>query len=254
MGLGHLRLRHGAVPLVPRNCGSGSRHFFLDLGVHLTLTSEWEHYRWAPISTVSRASGLIDDDGYLWRDVASLRSNLVPQAAEMELRAQIIRACAAGINPSHIDAHMAAAMVPELLELHVRLGHEYGAVPVLPRRISFAPDPESYSAIVAGLERDGLPIIDHIRGTLPVAAEAVERLPQADRRAASRGHPLRLALHRSGRCRGNHPAARALADQRVRPLRLRCRGRLAPRSGSPRSATARSSASGSRPPRISYRG
>jgi hypothetical protein len=69
---------------------------------------------------------------------------------------------------------MAAAMLPELLELHVRLGYEYGVVPVLPRRIRFAPDPQAYGETVARLERDGLPVIDHIRGTLPVAAEAVE--------------------------------------------------------------------------------
>jgi len=54
----------------------------LDLGVHLTLTSEWRHYRWRPISTTSRASGLIDGEGYFWRDVASLRAHLVPEAAE----------------------------------------------------------------------------------------------------------------------------------------------------------------------------
>jgi chitin disaccharide deacetylase len=146
----------------------------LDLGIHLTLTSEWEHYRWAPLSTVSRASGLIDDDGYFWRDVASLRRHLVPEAAETELRTQIERARSAGMNPTHIDAHMAAAMLPELLDAHVRLGHEYGLVPVLPRTIRFAPDAKSYDATVAGLERDGLPVVDHIRGTLPVAARAVE--------------------------------------------------------------------------------
>ncbi len=69
----------------------------LDLGVHLTLTSEWEHYGWVPISTVSRASGLIDDDGFFWRDVASLRRHLVPEAADAELRAD--RAGAVGRNP-----------------------------------------------------------------------------------------------------------------------------------------------------------
>jgi predicted glycoside hydrolase/deacetylase ChbG (UPF0249 family) len=146
----------------------------LDLGVHLTLTSEWADYRWRPISTVSHASGLLDEDGYFWRDVASLRKHLVPEAAEAELRAQIERARSAGINPTHIDAHMAAAMLPELLDLHVRLGDDYGLVPVLPRIIRFAPDGESYAATVAKLDADGRPVIDYIRGTLPVAAEAVE--------------------------------------------------------------------------------
>jgi predicted glycoside hydrolase/deacetylase ChbG (UPF0249 family) len=143
----------------------------LDLGVHLTLTSEWRHYRWRPISIASRASGLIDDDGYFRRDVASLKAHLVPEAAEAELRAQIETAIAAGIAATHIDAHMAAAMLPELLDLHVRLGLEYGLVPVLPRGIRWAPDPESYAMALARLDAMGLPVIDHFRGTLPVQAD-----------------------------------------------------------------------------------
>ncbi len=139
--------------------------------MHLTLTSEWRHYRWRPLSTVSRASGLIDDEGYFWRDVVSLRANLVPEAAEAELRAQIELAIAAGIAPTHIDAHMAAAMLPELLDLHVRLGLEYGVVPVLPRGIGWAPEKESYAAVLARLDAMGLPVIDHFRGTLPVEAD-----------------------------------------------------------------------------------
>src|SRR5437764_1652443 len=107
----------------------------LDLGVHLTLTSEWPHYRWRPLSTTSRASGLVDDEGYFWRDVASLRAHLVPDAAEAELRAQIDLAIAAGLKPTHIDAHMAAAMLLELIDLHVRLSFDYGLVPVFPRLI-----------------------------------------------------------------------------------------------------------------------
>jgi predicted glycoside hydrolase/deacetylase ChbG (UPF0249 family) len=142
----------------------------LDLGVHLTLTSEWRHYRWRPLSTTSRASGLIDDEGYFWRDVASLRARLVPEAAEAELRAQIEAALAAGLDPTHIDAHMAAAMLPELLDAHIRLGIEYGLAPVLPRAIKWAPDGAAYAAALARLDSACLPVIDHFRGTLPVAA------------------------------------------------------------------------------------
>ena len=107
----------------------------LDLGEHLTLTSEWRHYRCSPLSTTSSTSGLIDGDGYLWRDVASLRRHLVPEAAEAELRAQIERCLAAGMTPTHLDAHMGAAMLAELLPAHVALAREYGLFPVLPRSI-----------------------------------------------------------------------------------------------------------------------
>jgi predicted glycoside hydrolase/deacetylase ChbG (UPF0249 family) len=140
----------------------------LDLGVHLTLTSEWRHYRWAPLSTTSRASGLIDADGYMWRDVASLRRHLVPEAAEAELRTQIERCLAAGMRPTHIDAHMGAAMLAELLPTHLSLARQYGLFPVLPRSITWAPDRDAYRATVAALDAAGLPVIDHCRGTLPI--------------------------------------------------------------------------------------
>ena len=143
----------------------------LDIGVHLTLTSEWDSCRWAPISTVSPASGLVDADGYFWRDLESVRRNLVPEAAEAELRAQIERAFSSGIRPTHIDAHMAVAMLPALLEAHVRLGHEYGLFPVLPRSITWAPDLKAYRSAIDGLDGEGEPVVDHCRGTLAVEPE-----------------------------------------------------------------------------------
>lgn len=146
----------------------------LDLGVHLTLTSEWPHFRWAPLSTASRASGLVDDDGYLPRDVAGLRRRLVPEAAEAELRAQIERCLAAGMSPTHIDAHMGAAMLAELLPAHVRLGREYGLFPVLPRSIGWPPDIDAYRAVVAELDAAGLPVVDHCRGTLALPETELE--------------------------------------------------------------------------------
>ena len=144
-----------------------------DLGVHLTLTSEWAHHRWAPLSTRSPASGLVDGDGYFWRTVDDVARHLVPEAAEAELRAQIERALQAGLSPTHLDAHMAAAMLPALLPAHVRLGEEYGLWPVLPRSIRWAPGPDAYATAVAALDAVGRPVADHCRGTLPVEAGAL---------------------------------------------------------------------------------
>ncbi|MBV9735616.1 MAG: polysaccharide deacetylase family protein [Acidisphaera sp.] len=164
--------------MVPAPCFTGiaaaAEDPALDIGVHLTLTSEWPHCRWRPLSTARAASGLIDADGYFWRDVDALARHVVPEAAEAELRTQIERAIAAGIRPTHIDAHMAAAMLPALLDVHVRLAHEYGVVPVLPRGVRFVPDARRYDACVAALDEAGLPVIDAFRGTLPVPAAEVQ--------------------------------------------------------------------------------
>lgn len=44
-----------------------------DLGIHLTLTSEWEQYRWGPVSTRAEAGGLLDDHGFFHRTTAAVR-------------------------------------------------------------------------------------------------------------------------------------------------------------------------------------
>src|SRR5512135_3177597 len=54
----------------------------LDIGVHLTLTSEWAAYRWAPLSAAGRSSGLVDEDGYFWHRLPQLAAHVIPEAAE----------------------------------------------------------------------------------------------------------------------------------------------------------------------------
>ena len=102
----------------------------LDCGVHLTLNSEMTHYRWGPITRPGPASGLLDDDGYLWPDVASVRRHAHPEAVEAEWRAQVERALAAGIDVTHLDTHMGSALAPEWCDRYVSLGIELG-IPVL---------------------------------------------------------------------------------------------------------------------------
>jgi predicted glycoside hydrolase/deacetylase ChbG (UPF0249 family) len=102
----------------------------LDLGVHLTLNSEKPAYKWRPLTTPPAAAGLTDPNGFLWWDVASTRRHCDPAAAEVEMRAQVERALAAGIDVTHLDAHMGAALAPEFCGAYLRLGEEFD-VPVL---------------------------------------------------------------------------------------------------------------------------
>ena len=150
----------------------------LDLGIHLTLTSEWPQYRWRPLSTVSRASGLIDDDGYFPRNCLALRERVAPEAAEIEMRAQIDRALACGIRPTHLDAHMGAALAPELFDIYLALGREYRLPTLLPQ------DFESYTRVLKLGAFDDSPHrgagadspIAEFRMTPGVASDEVERV------------------------------------------------------------------------------
>lgn len=156
----------------------------LDLGVHLTLISEWETYRWAPISTTSRSSGLLDEDGYFWRKLPTLAANVIPEAAEEEMRSQIERAFAAGIDITHLDTHMGAAVLPELVEIYIRMGREYKLPVLLPRRFSeytsvldFGDVPLiRHEELLAKLEAEEWPLVDHFYMTPGVASADCDRV------------------------------------------------------------------------------
>ncbi len=155
----------------------------LDLGVHLTLTSEWATYRWAPISTTSRKSGLIDESGYFWRRLPLLAAHVVPEAAEAEMRAQIERALGAGIDATHLDAHMGAALLPALAESYIRLGREYRLPVLFPRHfeeyasvLEFGSAPlEGHDRLLEALAAEGWPLIDHFRMTPGVTVAESDR-------------------------------------------------------------------------------
>lgn len=95
----------------------------MDLGVHLTLTSEWDAFRWRPLTGV-QDNGLCDADGFFWQRVSDAR-RADPAAVEAELRAQIETALAAGIDVTHLDSHMGTVWMPEFIEIFIRLGREY---------------------------------------------------------------------------------------------------------------------------------
>lgn len=81
-----------------------------DVGIHLTLTCEWQPFRWKPISPYDQVSSLVDEDGYFYPTVTQfLAANPSVEEAEKELWAQIKYALKRGVLPSHLSAHMGAA-------------------------------------------------------------------------------------------------------------------------------------------------
>jgi chitin disaccharide deacetylase len=98
-----------------------------DLGVHLTLTSEWKTCRWGPVAPRDKVPSLLDPEGFLYPDVASAAAHIKPKEAELEIRAQIELAMKMGIKPTHLDMHMLTlAATPQLYATLVKVGHDLG--------------------------------------------------------------------------------------------------------------------------------
>lgn len=128
----------------------------LDMGVHLTLTSEFAPFRWRPLTGVSK-NGLTDRDGFMWRSVAEAR-HAEAGAVEAELRMQIETALAAGIDVTHLDAHMGTAWQPEFVDIYLGLGEQFRLPVMLARDVhDMAPPDFDYAPYFERLQARGNP-------------------------------------------------------------------------------------------------
>lgn len=109
-----------------------------DLGLHLTLTSEWQNYRWGPVASRDQVPGLLGPDGNLWPDVPFVTKHASAAEVEKEIRAQVELAQRMGIHPTHLDSHMATLFDPAYFSAYVKVAREYG-LPFLAMRYPGAP-------------------------------------------------------------------------------------------------------------------
>ncbi|MEO1016095.1 MAG: polysaccharide deacetylase family protein [Pseudomonadota bacterium] len=141
----------------------------LDLGVHLTLTSEWKHYRWRPFTGSTRASGLVDEDGYFWRSAGETIAHADLTAVEEELWAQIEAVTSRGLTPSHVDCHMGTALAPAFADIFFSVCAAFALTPLMPRDWNDylsglhmeGPEDNPHAARVTAFEAKGRPVIDH---------------------------------------------------------------------------------------------
>jgi len=161
-------------------------HPGVDLGVHLTLTSEYETYRWGPISTRDLSTGLMDGQGCFHRSSEAVWEHADPEAAINELDAQVSRAITAGMDLTHIDTHMGTVAHPQLIPGYIQLATKYGLPLMIPRMsaedlVASQNVDQDTAKMITGmihmLEEMGLPLIDHISGL--ELKDASDRLGQA---------------------------------------------------------------------------
>jgi predicted glycoside hydrolase/deacetylase ChbG (UPF0249 family) len=120
-------------PWLPEIAAYARAHPQADLGLHLTLTSEWTAYRWRPVLPLDRVGSLLDKSGYFYSLETDAASQANVREAEAEIRAQIERARAFGIKPTHLDSHMGTLYQNKaLFEVLLRVARENK----LPVRIS----------------------------------------------------------------------------------------------------------------------
>ncbi|MCL4691229.1 MAG: polysaccharide deacetylase family protein [Candidatus Hydrogenedentes bacterium] len=144
-------------------------HPEIDNGLHLTLTSEWNHYRWGPVAGRDAVPGLVDAQGYMHRGVVETISNASADEVEKEIRAQIALAEKLGMPITHLDSHMGTLFYsPEFFERYVRIGIEK-QIPIMimdPKNLEGANRGAAEAANLAQAVQlawdGGLPVLDHL--------------------------------------------------------------------------------------------
>lgn len=121
-------------PWFPDFAAHYREHGPFDVGIHITLTAEWDHYKWGGVAPANEIPSLLDEHGHFYATVEEVAQHAVPAEVEREVRAQIERAIALGITPTHLDTHMGTMLfIPQLVDIYLRLGREYDLPVMIPR-------------------------------------------------------------------------------------------------------------------------
>jgi chitin disaccharide deacetylase len=193
-------------PWLPEIADYARKHPEADLGLHLTLTSEWSLYRWGPVLPKERVPSLLDSSSYLYLTETEAAAHIDPKEAEAEIRAQIARAKSLGIQPTHLDSHMGTLYQTQALfetlfrvardnKLLIRVSQEwFGEAPFLSSLLG--PDDVVMNTIISigpGVTAEGWSkfYVDAIKNLQPGITEMIVHLAYDDEemRGVAFNHP-----------------------------------------------------------------
>ena len=136
-------------------------------GVHLSVVRDFDGYVWGPVAEPARVPSLLDESGYFYGNdrQPEMMARARLDEVEIEFRAQIEAALAAGVTPTHLDWHCLHFDTRiDIYDLMVGLAREYD----LAFRAGWHP-------LIARVRALGLPTQDHETldsYSLPVAGRA----------------------------------------------------------------------------------
>jgi len=165
----------------------------VDMGIHATLTAEWETYRWSPLSTRDPCSGLMDEDGFLPHSSEETQAKADPDAVLVELQTQVRKALEWGVDITHIDTHMGTVAHPKFVPAYIQTAMQHripamilrGEVSVYKKLGLDDATATGFVAFVQQLEEEGLPLMDGMasmpldqpEGQIEIAKKLLSELP-----------------------------------------------------------------------------
>lgn len=110
---------------------------FLDLGVHLTVTSEWKIHKWGGVLHDKDIPSLLNDNNHFYWNKRKFTKFSNLDEVRNELQAQIDLAFSMGINASHIDSHEGALFFdPDIFKIYLNLAKENDLLAFVPIQAS----------------------------------------------------------------------------------------------------------------------
>lgn len=141
-----------------------------DVGVHLTLNSEWERYRWGP---TTHSPSLLDGDGGFPRTVSDVWDHADIDEVRKECRTQIERAIYWGFDVSHVDSHMGTLQLrADFYDVYLEMAVEFR----LPMRMAAASAERLIGFPYRRLaHEEGIVFPDHFVRTVMGSRNAIEK-------------------------------------------------------------------------------
>jgi predicted glycoside hydrolase/deacetylase ChbG (UPF0249 family) len=177
----------------------------IDLGLHLTVTSEWRDYKWKGVLSSSETPSLTNKKGVFPKKTKGFVLSAEPTELKKELQAQINLSKSIGITPTHIDSHEGALFFDEdLFKVYLEIGEENKLPVFVPKTVAVHfdkkfPKPENVIVIEnfymaeSGLKYENwegfyLSVLDDIK---PGLSQLIVHLgyDDAEMRSITVGHP-----------------------------------------------------------------